>query len=153
MIATNKPIPIAAYARTNVTNTSGSYCGSIQEQLNAIGYWAKHNKCEIVIEYNDECISGNNKCPPALTELANDIEEKKIQVKYVIVCAFNRISRNEQVFMWLHDKLDMSKIKLISLSESCEYSLGGPCVKSSDVFLLKKGFENLLKVNLGEDYE
>jgi len=47
MTTTNKPIPIAAYARTNNSNTKFSFCGSIQDQLNAISYWAKYNNCNL----------------------------------------------------------------------------------------------------------
>ena len=153
MTTTNKPIPIAAYARTNNSNTTGSFCGSIQDQLNAISYWAKYNNCKVVKEYIDECISGYKNCPPDLIWLTNDIEEKKIGVKYVVVCDSSRISRNIRIRMWLEERLDMLKIKRISLSESCEYNVGSPDLTSAEAPLFKKSLGNLLRVNLGDDHE
>ena len=153
MTTIKKPIPIAAYARTNNSNTKGSYCGSIQDQLNAISYWAKYNNCKVVREYKDECISGFKKCPPDLIWLTNDIEEKKILVKYVVVCQFNRISRNAVIHMWFQEKLDMLKIKLISLSESCEGNVDSPDLTSKEALLFKKNLGDLLIVNLGDDHE
>lgn len=149
MNMTKKSIPIAAYARTNNVNTTGSYCGSIQEQINAIGYWAKYNNFKVVSEYKDECVSGNDKFPPELTQLANDLEEKKIKIKYVAVCELSRISRNLQVSMWFHNKLDISKIKLISLSESCGCSLYGPYIKRKEALSLKKRFWIFFKSYFG----
>lgn len=146
MTTTNKPIPIAAYARTNNSNTKGSFCGSIQDQLNAISYWAKYNNCKVVSEYKDECIASFKNCPPDLIWLTNDIEEKKTQVKYVLVCDYTRISRNIKIRMWFEEKLDMLKIKLISLSESCEYKVDPPNLTS-------KSLGWLFKVNLGDDHE
>jgi DNA invertase Pin-like site-specific DNA recombinase len=121
MTTDSKCIPIAAYARTNNSNTTDSFCGSIKEQLNAISYWARYNNCKVVKEYKDECISGYKNCPPDLIWLANDIEGKRIRVEFVVVCAFSRISRNIKVSMWFERKLEISNIKIISLSESCYY--------------------------------
>jgi DNA invertase Pin-like site-specific DNA recombinase len=127
MTTDSKLIPIAAYARTNSSNTTGSHCGSIQDQLNAISYWAKYNNCRVVKEYKDECISGFKKCPPDLIWLANNIESKRIQVEFVVVCQVSRISRNIKVSMWFQKELEISNIKLISLSDSCRYHLSGTC--------------------------
>lgn len=77
MTTIKKPIPIAAYARTNNSNTTGSYCGSIKDQLNAISYWAKYNNCKVVIEYKDECISSFKKCPPDLLWLNKRYRREK----------------------------------------------------------------------------
>jgi DNA invertase Pin-like site-specific DNA recombinase len=140
MTTDSKCIPIAAYARTNNANTTGSFCGSIEEQLNAIRYWAKYNNCKIVREYNDECISGFKNCPPDLIWLTNEIEEQKIIVKYVVVCAFNRISRNICVNMWLQDKLDVSETQLISLSESCYYKPFKSYSTEDETLYIKKTF-------------
>jgi DNA invertase Pin-like site-specific DNA recombinase len=114
MTTKSKFIPISAYVKTNMAD---SYCGSLQEQLNAIRYWAKYNNCEIISEYKEECESGLNKSPPELTQLASDLEKMKIRVKYGVVCSFSKISRNIRINIWFQDKLDLSEIQLISLSE------------------------------------
>lgn len=147
MTTTKKPIPIAAYARTNNANTTGSFCGSIEEQLNAISYWAKYNNCKIVREYKDECISGFKNCPPALIWLINDLEEQKIIVKYVVVCAFTRIIRNIRVNMWFQDKLDVSETQLISLYESCYYKPYRSYSTGNETLYIKKTFGNLTNIN------
>ncbi len=152
MTTDSKCIPIAAYARTNNSNTKGSLCGSIQEQLNAISYWARYNNCKVVKEYKDECISGFKNCPPDLIWLANDIGDKRIRVEFVVVCEFSRISRNIKISTWFQKELEISNIKLISLFDSCRYQLNGTCSEKESL-LFKKNLRNLFNTKIGDDYE
>lgn len=71
----------------------------------------------------------------------------------MVVCEFSRISRNALIHMWFQEKFDRSKIKLISLSDSCEYNVDSPDLISKKALLFKKSLDNLLRVNLEDDHE
>ena len=144
-------IPIVSYARTNNSLSKGSFCGSVKEQHDAIKFWAKFNNCHIIEEYQDECISGITKKPVGLNRLINDIKDNKIQIEYVLVCQFNRVSRNLGVFHWFKKELNLANIKLISLSESCEYNLNGSSVGKNQVLSLKKVIDTLINYEIGND--
>ncbi len=115
-------IPIVAYARTNNLDTSGSFSGSINEQFESINCWAKFNKCKVVAEYADKCVSGFHKQPPALSTLVHDFNYGLLNASYIVVCGFNRITRCMEVYEWFQSETIYLGVSLISLSESCSYS-------------------------------
>jgi len=115
-------IPIVAYARTNNLNTSSSFSGAINEQFESINCWAKFNKCKVVAEYADKCISGFHKQPPALSTLVHDFNYGLLGASYIVVCEFNRITRCMEVYEWFQSETIYLGVSLISLSESCSYS-------------------------------
>lgn len=115
-------IPIVAYARTNSLDTSSSFSGSIKEQFESINCWAKFNKCEVVAEYSDKCVSGLHKKPPSLNELVHDFNHGLLGASYIVVCEFNRITRCMGVYKWFQSETIYLGVSLISLSESCSCS-------------------------------
>jgi len=115
-------IPIVAYARTNNLDTSSSFSGSINEQFESINCWAKFNKCKVVAEYADKCVSGFHKQPPALSTLVHDFNYGLLDASYIVVCGFNRITGCMEVYEWFQSETIYLGVSLISLSESCSYS-------------------------------
>jgi hypothetical protein len=112
-------IPIVAYARTNNLDTSSSFSGSINEQFESINCWAKFNKCKVVAEYADKCVSGLHKEPPGLKTLVHDFNHGLLGASYIVVCEFNRITRCMEVYKWFQSETIYLGVSLISLSESC----------------------------------
>lgn len=110
--------PIAIYARTNTSNTEGSFNGSIAEQLHAIRIFAKYNYCRIVKEYKDECLSGISKGPSNLKNMMYDVNKQNIHIKYLVVCDWARVSRNEGVLALFRRELRHSKIEIICINNS-----------------------------------
>lgn len=112
-------VQVVAYARTSSEDTASSFCGSIEQQFEAIDYWAKFNNCEVIGRYKDEDISGLHKNPPGLTEMVDDIDSGRVWAFYVVVCQFNRITRNISVYNWYKYTILTIGLDTISLSESC----------------------------------
>jgi DNA invertase Pin-like site-specific DNA recombinase len=109
-------LPVITYARTNTINTQGSYCGSIDEQIEAMRYWARLNQSTILKEYIDECVSGINEKPPSLCEMLDAIKHGLIVPAYVVVCDFTRVSRNIKVSEYFRCVTKSKNVSTISLS-------------------------------------
>ena len=114
---TNKHSNIAAYGRTNTKNTQQSFCGSINQQLKGIKYWAKFNNCRIIANYHDECVSGNSENPAGLIQLGSDIWTKQICIECVVVCDYSRVSRNSEMLNRFEKLLMHNNVKIVSVSQ------------------------------------
>ncbi|OKY24968.1 recombinase family protein [Thalassotalea sp. PP2-459] len=115
---TSLPIPILAYARTNSLDTTNSLCGSIEQQFEAINYWARYNDCEVVGRYQDAAVSGTHERPPGLTEMIDTLDRFELFARYIVVCSTTRITRNLVVYDWYKCMTDTIDIETISLSDS-----------------------------------
>lgn len=135
-------IPIVAYARTNNLDTSSSFSGSINEQFESINCWAKFNKCKVVAEYSDKCVSGFHKQPPTLSTLVHDFNYGLLDASYIVVCGFNRITRSIDVYEWFQNETICLGVSLISLSESCSCS---PNLVNQEMAFLNTYFANINK--------
>lgn len=110
-------IPVVTYARTNTTNSDGSFCGSIKKQNQTMKKWAKSHKYHVIGRYKDECASGYRNVPNDLLRLINDIKKTKMEIKYLIVCQNNRISRDPIIISWFYNELKIKGVEVIDIAE------------------------------------
>lgn len=78
------------------------------------------HKIKKVKEYSDKGFSGRAKKRPALIELLNDLEEKKINT--VIVYKLDRLGRNFSQLNEIINALDKKGVKLISATQNLDNS-------------------------------
>lgn len=139
-------LPVITYAKTNSINTKDSYCGSIEEQIEAMRYWARLNQSTILKEYRDECVSGFNKIPPSLFEMLDAIKHGLIVPTYVVVCDFTRVSRNIKVSEYYRSVTKSKSVNTISLSDyytNIPEQLDNDCKFNSESSFVNSFFKNL----------
>lgn len=107
------------YVRVSTENQLENY--SIEEQTDRLKSYCRAKDIAIVKFYTDGGYSGGNTNRPALKELLNDIENRKIDA--VIVYKLDRLSRSQKdTLMLIEDKFLSNDVDFISINENFDTS-------------------------------
>lgn len=110
---------VACYVRVSTENQLENY--SIDEQIDRLRAYCKAKDFDVYKMYVDGGYSGGNLNRPALKELLNDIDEKKVNM--VIVYKLDRLSRSQKdTLNLIEDKFLAHDVNFLSVAENFDTS-------------------------------
>ena len=119
LLSEEMKMKVALYARVSTEQQIENY--SIPLQKERIRAFCASKGWTDITEYVDAGYSGSNLKRPALQQLQNDIENKKINA--VIVYRLDRLSRSQRDTLYLiEDKFLPNHVEFISISETIDTS-------------------------------
>lgn len=106
-----------AYARFSSNNQREE---SIDAQLRAIREYCEKENIELIAEFTDEAVSGKTDDREDFQNMINQILKGYLQVDYVLVHKFNRLSRDKYNSAFYKKKLKDIGVKVVSVTQKID---------------------------------